>query len=127
MSEIYQESRVEIEVVPAPYDLLCGGSYFGVDEIRLSSGEYRRGEILVKSGDVFVKGTVSTVSSADEVCIMTKKAVIPEGSEGIDAGYFSGNFNRGHLWLNGDLLAFYQEEEIASVKASLRKHYIFVR
>lgn len=125
MSE-YVEKLYDIEGVPAADDMTMGDVLSSVITVT-ASGDYKRGEILMKQGDTFVKATEAGITNAEELCIMSDSFTLDDGMTARTLGYFFGRMNGKRLYLNGELLTEYEESERESVIGALRKHKIFVR
>ena len=123
----YQEKLYDSEIIPGPDDLVAGASAFTGKISVKAAGEYTRGEIMMRSGSEFVKGTAEGLSSASELCILCKNMTLIDGVTAEVYGYFMGAYNTKRVKLNGELLTDYTEEEIASVIEALRKHKIVMR
>ena len=123
----YQEKLYDVESIPAPDDLLAAGSAF-TGKIKVSAaGSYKRGEIMMRSGDGFVRGTQSGIASASEVCILCKDMELEDGETAEVSGYFMGHYNKRRVMLEGEMLTEYEAAETESVIETLRKHKIFLR
>lgn len=123
----YQEKLYDVEAIPAPDDLIAGASAFTGKIAVTQTGDYKRGEILMRSGSEFVHGTVDGVTSASELCILCRNMTLTEGTRAEVYGYFMGAYNTKRVSLNGELLTDYDESEIETVTEALRKQKIFLR
>lgn len=123
----YQEKLYDSEMIPAPDDLVAGTSAFTGKIAVTQSGDYKRGEIMMRSGNEFVHGTVEGVKSASELCILCKNMTLIDGVTAEVYGYFMGGYNTKRVMLNGEMLSEYDESEIETVTEALRKQKIFLR
>lgn len=126
MSETYRERLYDVEEVKVSDSLIAG--LIVTEPVKLNAGEYKRGEILISSGEYFVKASdPSTLTSAGEICVLCRDITIPEGHETTANAYIFGMLNRNELILNGSPLMEYESSEIDTVIAAMRKHKLFVR
>ncbi len=116
----YEEKLYDVIEVPAGDSLIAGGCV-EVGVIKLTTaGEYKRGEVLMSSGDSFVKATSAGLSSAEEIVIMCNDLTFEDGDEGELWVYVSGRFNQNSL-------VYDESIEIADLESAMRKHKIFLR
>ena len=118
-------SLAEILQIPAPDDLITG--VFKADTIVLATaGEYKRGMLLMSSGSGFVKATASGLASANEICILSDNAEIPDGEAAPVSAYFSGTFNGERVILPWEQEGDTHAELLESIRPVLRRQNIFI-
>lgn len=116
----YVEKLYDVEGIPAPDSLIAGGSV-EVGVIKLTvAGEYVRGEVLMSSGDSFVKATSGGISTAEELCVICHGITLSEGEETEIYAYFTGRFN-------GQSLVYDDTIDMADMESAMRKHGIYIR
>ena len=116
----YVDKMYDVEQIPAPDSLVAGGR-IEVSVIKLTGAcEYVRGEVLMSSGDSFVKATSGGISSAEELCIVCKNITLNEGDEVEMFAYFGGHFN-------GQSLVYDDSIDMADLESAMRKHGIYIR
>ena len=116
----YVEKMYDVEEIPAPDSLIAGGR-IEVSVIKLTGAcEYVRGEVLMSSGDSFVKATSGGISSAEELCIVCKDITLEDGNEAEIYAYFGGHFN-------GQSLVYDSSIDMADLESAMRKHGIYIR
>lgn len=126
MAEITTE-LYDAEQIPAPDDLVAGSAFITCAPLTITgTGEYHRGEILVKSGDSFVKGSKDSLAGASEIGICTADFELEEDSEMKLACYVMGHFSMRRIYLGGELLSTLTGQEQIAVQDSLRQHKIFL-
>lgn len=123
----YTTELFETEAIPAPDDLIAGSAFITVDTVTVTgAGEYKRGEILVKSGDEYVRCTPTALASAADVGICTQSFALEADSEVRVPCYMMGHFSMRRIVIGGELLSEYDAKEQISVQDSLRRHKIFL-
>lgn len=122
----YIEKLCDIEEVPAPDDLARANAIAGAVTLTVA-GDYKRGEILMKQGDSFVKATAAGIAGAEELCVMCDDFVLDDGMTARKMAYFFGKLNGKRIYVSGELLNMYDGTEKEAVIEALRKHKIFVR
>lgn len=116
----YEQKMYDVESVPAGDSLIAGGSV-EVAVVRITTpGEYERGQVLMSSGDSFVKATAGGIITADELAILSNRIVLEDGEEGEFWVYVSGRFNKQSLVYDDSI-------DIESLEVAMRRNCMFMR
>ena len=92
-----------------------------------SSGEVKRGLLLMTGNGGFVPATEAGISSAEELCILADTLEIPEGNTALAYGYFTGTFNAKELILGFEGEEDNHEDVIEVIRSVLRKRGIYLK
>lgn len=115
----YKATMVQVEEIPANDDLVSSLDV-RADKVSIA-GEAKlvRGQVIMSGTEGFAAATAEGIAGAGEVCILAEDVEIPAGSVGEAGAYFAGVFNPSRLVL-------WEDADIEAVRATLRKHNIFL-
>lgn len=128
MSAIVSKQLVEQTFDYEPNELISGSeSGFGMYEVRLNTpGEYERGELLMLSGEQYVKATSEGVSSALSLVILCDDVTIGENEYAEEWAYSSGRFLGSKIKLAYETENDSHEELIEALKPVLMRMKIYI-
>lgn len=111
-----------------PDELISGSELgFGMYDIVLrTQGEYKRGELLMLSGNQYVKATSEGVASASSLVILADNITVGEEEYAKVMSYSSGRFKANKIILPYETESDSHDELIEAVKEKLMRMKIYL-
>lgn len=116
----YEAKIYDVEEIPGNDSLVAGGNVETGHILISTAGEYKRGEVLMSSGDSFVKATSGGISTATELCILCQDITLEEEEMSDEWVYFAGRFN-------AESLVYDESIDASELESAMRKHGIYMR
>lgn len=122
----YRKTLHEVYETPAHDELVQGWITRDMVEVT-SSGEHKRGELLMTGTEGFIPATKEGLASAKEVCILCSDRDIPDGMKAVSYAYFSGTFKASSVILSWETEEDNHDAEIEAIREVLRGHRIILQ
>ena len=128
MSAIVSKNLVSQIIEVDPDDLISGsGANTGMYEVVLRTpGEYKRGELLMLSGNQYVKATSAGVASAASLVLLCDDVTFSENEYAQEWAYSSGRFLGSKIVLPYETENDSHDELLESIKPVLMRMKIYI-